>query len=143
MSSRKLCQNVYNIFYFCLAIAMLQILGHVIHHWKGVFKTFPTVYYKPPKFLNFQLVKPKKIHSRSASAEQAGQKNRNGKTIAVLFRNVFYARIKGKSGIFLLLAMSIGSDWMVDLMIIYIGKTSAKAFDIDDIIKKIMGMSAR
>jgi hypothetical protein len=39
--------------------------------------------------------------------------------------------------------MSIGSDWMVDLMIIYIGKTSAKAFDIDDIIKKIMGMSAR
>ena len=39
--------------------------------------------------------------------------------------------------------MFIGDDWMVDLMIIYIKKIIAKALDINDIIKKIMGMSAR
>ena len=32
---------------------------------------------------------------------------------------------------------------MVNLMIIYIEKTIAKALDINDIIKKIMGMVAR
>jgi hypothetical protein len=40
-----------------------------------------------------------------------------------------------------LLAMSIGDDWMVNLMIIYIKKAIAKALDINDIIKKIMEMS--
>ena len=36
--------------------------------------------------------------------------------------------------------MSIGDDWMVNLMIIYIEKTIAKALDINDmIIKKIYG----
>ena len=39
--------------------------------------------------------------------------------------------------------MSIGDDWMVDLMIIYIEKTIAKALDINDIINFFMGMSAR
>jgi hypothetical protein len=34
-------------------VTILSILGRVIHHWKGVFKTFPTVYYKPPNFKNF------------------------------------------------------------------------------------------
>ena len=37
--------------------------------------------------------------------------------------------------------MSIGDDWMVDLMIIYIDKTIAKALGFENIIKKIMGMS--
>ena len=49
--------------------------------------------------------------------------------------------IKGKLGICLLLAMFIGEDWMVNLMIIYIKKTIAKALDFNDIIKKIMRMS--
>ena len=35
--------------------------------------------------------------------------------------------------------MSIGNDWMVDMMIIYIEKTIAKALDINDIIKKNWG----
>jgi hypothetical protein len=38
--------------------------------------------------------------------------------------------------------MSIGDDWMIDLMIIYIKKAIAKALDINDIPKKIMGMLA-
>ena len=41
----------------------------------------------------------------------------------------------GKSGIYLLLVMSIGDDWMVHMMIIYIEKTITKALDINDIIK--------
>jgi hypothetical protein len=57
--------------------------------------------------------------------------------------NVFYKCIEGKSGICLLLAMSIGEDWMVNLMIIYIKKIIAKALDFYDIIKKFMGMSAQ
>jgi hypothetical protein len=39
--------------------------------------------------------------------------------------------------------MFIGNDWMVDMMIIYIEKTIAKALDINNIIEKIMGMSTR
>ena len=39
--------------------------------------------------------------------------------------------------------MFIGEDWMVNLMIIYIKKIIAKALDFNDIIKKIMGMSAQ
>ena len=61
---------------------------------------------------------------------------------AVLFRNVFYECIEGKLGICLLLAMYIGDDWMVDLMIIYIKKTVTKALDIKDIIINNMGMLA-
>jgi hypothetical protein len=48
-----------------------------------------------------------------------------------------------KSGICLLLATSIGDDWTVDLMIIYIEKSIAKALDIIDIIKNIMWKSYR
>jgi hypothetical protein len=59
------------------------------------------------------------------------------------FRNVFYECVEGKSGICLLLAMSIGDDWMVNMMIIYIEKTFGKALDINDIIKTFMGMSAQ
>jgi hypothetical protein len=47
-----------------------------------------------------------------------------------LFRNAFY----------LLSAMFIGDDWMVDLVIIYIEKTVAKALDINDIINKNYGV---
>ena len=61
---------------------------------------------------------------------------------AVFFRNVFYECIEGKLGICLLLAMYIGDDWMVDLMIIYIKKTVTKALDIKDIIINNMGMLA-
>jgi hypothetical protein len=39
--------------------------------------------------------------------------------------------------------MSIGDDWMGDLMKIYIEKFIAKALDINDIIKFFWGMSAR
>ena len=46
------------------------------------------------------------------NVEQAGQKNRNGKMIVVLFCNVFYKCIEGKSGICLLLMMFIGDDWI-------------------------------
>ena len=38
--------------------------------------------------------------------------------------------------------MSIDDDWMIDLMIIYIEKTIAKALHSNDIIIKKMGMSA-
>jgi hypothetical protein len=47
INNRTLCQNDYN-FLFCFATAMLEFVGHVINCWKGVFKTFPIVYYKPP-----------------------------------------------------------------------------------------------
>ena len=61
------------------------------------------------------------------------------------FRNVFYECIEGKSGICLLLTKSIGNDWMVDLTIISIENTIAKALDINNIIQKKnnYGMSAR
>ena len=39
--------------------------------------------------------------------------------------------------------MSIGDDWMGNMMNIYIKKFIAKALDINDIIKNFMGMSAR
>jgi hypothetical protein len=66
-----------------------------------------------------------------------------GKRQQFFFRNVFYECVEGKSGICLLLAMSIGDDWMVNMMIIYIEKTFGKALDINDIIKAFMGMSAQ
>jgi len=46
-------KRLHNFIFF--ATTILTILGRVIHHWKGVFKTFPTVYYKPPnsKTLNW------------------------------------------------------------------------------------------
>ena len=68
--------------------------------------------------------------SRAGWSKEPKRENNSG-----LFRNVFYACIRGKSGICLLLAMSIGNDCMVNLMILYIGKTIAKALDIYDIIK--------
>jgi hypothetical protein len=66
--------------------------------------------------------------------KHASKKNGNGKTTTGFFRNVFYEFIKGKLSICLLLTMSIGNDWMIDMMIIFVGKTIAKALDINDII---------
>ena len=60
----------------------------------------------------------------------------------VLFHNVYYKCIEGKLGIGLLLVMSIDDNWMVDLMIIYIEKTIAKALDIYNIIKKYGDVSS-
>ena len=65
------------------------------------------------------------------------------KRLWFFFRDVFNECIEGKLGICLLLAMSISDDWIVDLMIIYISKTIAKALDTNNIIKKFMGMSAQ
>ena len=61
---------------------------------------------------NFKILvdKTKKICGHLATAKQAGQKNRNGKTIAALFRNIFCECIEGKSCICLLSAMSVGDD---------------------------------
>jgi hypothetical protein len=53
--------------------------------------------------------------------------------------NVSYKCIEGKLGICLLLAMFIGEDWMVDLIIIYIKRIIAKALDFNDIIKTLWG----
>ena len=57
--------------------------------------------------------------------------------------NVFYKCIEGKLGICLLLAMFIGEDWLVNLMIICNKKIIAKALEFNDIIRKIMGMLAQ
>jgi len=83
------------------------------------------------------LVKPKEIYSHLATVEQVGQKNHNRKMTIVIFCNVSYKCIEGKSGICLLLTMFISDDWIVDLMIIYIKKTLAEALDINGIIKNL------
>jgi hypothetical protein len=57
--------------------------------------------------------------------------------------NVFYKCIEGKLGICLLLAIFIGEDCMVNLMIIYIKKIISKALDFNDIINFFVGMSAQ
>jgi hypothetical protein len=53
--------------------------------------------------------------------------------------NVFYKCIGGNSGICLSLAMFIGKDWMVNLMIIYIKNISIKALDLMTLSKKLWG----
>jgi hypothetical protein len=70
--------------------AILKLWGHVIHRWKGIFKTYLAVYYKPPNFQNYSRKNKKQIRSCLVTADQGGQKNRNGKTTAVLFYHVFY-----------------------------------------------------
>jgi hypothetical protein len=44
----------------------------------------------PPKFKIIVAKRKRKKYNRLVTAHQGGQKNRNGKTIAVLFRNVLY-----------------------------------------------------
>jgi hypothetical protein len=53
--------------------------------------------------------------------------------------NVLYKCIEGKLGICLLLAIFIGEDWMVNLMIIYITKIIAKALILMTLSKKLWG----
>jgi hypothetical protein len=90
------------------------------------------------------LLKPKTYCYHLATAEHANQNNHNGKTTAVLFCNVSTSALKECQAFAYcwrsLLTMSIDDAWMVNLMIIYIEKTVAKALDINNIIKKIMGM---
>jgi hypothetical protein len=57
--------------------------------------------------------------------------------------NVFYKCIEGKSSICSLLAMFIGEDWMVNLIIIYIKIIIAKALDLNDITNRFMGISTQ
>jgi hypothetical protein len=46
---------------------------------------------KSPQNFKMKVVKPKKqIRGRLVTADQGGQKNRNGKTTTVLFYHVFY-----------------------------------------------------
>jgi hypothetical protein len=39
-------------------IAILKFWGHVIHHWKGIFKTFPALY-QNPQFPKTSVGKPR------------------------------------------------------------------------------------
>jgi hypothetical protein len=60
-----------------------------------------------------------------------------------IFRHAFYECIEWKLGICKLVAISISDDWMVDPMIIYDEMTIAKALDINNIFKNIMGKSTQ
>jgi hypothetical protein len=46
--------NDYIFVFFCLPTKILEILGILIYHWKGLENTCPTVYYMPPKILKLQ-----------------------------------------------------------------------------------------
>jgi hypothetical protein len=113
---------------------MLKFLGCVTHRWKGVSNRI----LQASKFLKFQLVKIKiKIivvqHCRACLSKELKWENDSGSFLQCFLR-VHSRKV-------LLLAMFIGINGMVDLMIIYIKKMTAKALDINDIIIKIMGMS--
>jgi hypothetical protein len=93
-------QKTTTYFLFHFVTAMLKIMGRCNTPLEKYFQgLFPKVYYKAPKSLKFQLVKPKNNCNRLAIAEQDGQKNCNRKTTTALFRNVFFECIEGKSGI--------------------------------------------
>ena len=63
----------------------------MIYRRKYLENTFPTVYYMPINFWDFiRKGKKEKKCSRLATADQSGQKNRNGKTTAILFDILFY-----------------------------------------------------
>jgi hypothetical protein len=85
------------------------------------------------------LLRPKKQLQLFSDCTVGWSKNCHGKSTTVLFCNLYKECIEGKLGICLLLVMSIDDDWIVDLVIIYIEMTIAKALDINDIIKKIWG----
>jgi hypothetical protein len=82
----KTTANLFSWFYNC----NFELPGHVIHRWKGILKTFWR-YIKSPQILKILVGKPRKQTCIPlVTADQGGQKNRNGKTIAVLFYHVFY-----------------------------------------------------
>jgi hypothetical protein len=55
--------------------AMLKYWGHVIHRWKGIFKTFLAVYQKP-QFLKFQFKQEHKILALIYGAKLKGAHER-------------------------------------------------------------------
>jgi hypothetical protein len=80
----------YKFFFFCFTIAILKFPVHVMHCWKVVSRSFQR-YIKSPKIPKTSVGKPKKqICNRVTSADQGGQKNRNGQTIAVFFFTMFF-----------------------------------------------------
>ena len=68
----------------------LGILGFVIYRWEGLDNTFPTVYYMSQDIYVAAAKWKINFCSRYVTADHGGEKNRIGKTIAVLFRHVFY-----------------------------------------------------
>ena len=55
------------------------------------FQNLSNIILQAPEYLKFQLVsQEKQICSCLATVEHGGQKNRNGKTTAVLFLHIFY-----------------------------------------------------
>ena len=96
-----------------------------------------------PKFQEFQLVEPKNKMQSFSDCTVGSSKVLQWENDCGYFCNVFYECIEGKLAIYLLLAMSIGDDWVVDLMIIYIEKTIAKALDINDFMNFFTGMSTQ
>jgi hypothetical protein len=67
-------------------IAILRFRGHVIHRWKGILITFLSGILKIHQILKNSVGKPRKqICICLMSADQGGQKNRNGKMTAVPF----------------------------------------------------------
>jgi hypothetical protein len=80
------------IFLFSFTTAILKIGGGACN--KPLERYFQYLFsgiLKGPKFLKLQLINQKKqICSRLTSADQDGQKNRNGQMIAVFFYHVLY-----------------------------------------------------
>ena len=73
-----------------LPTGTLDILGLVIYRWKGIENIFPMVYNTPQYILNCSLKIKNIICNHYVTANQGGHKNRNEKTIAVPFHQVFY-----------------------------------------------------
>ena len=68
--------------------ATTNIPTHVICHWKGIFNTFPTVYYKPqtPGKPNIKFkFKKFKMFNRLTTANHVGQKIATGKQLRCFF----------------------------------------------------------
>ena len=54
-----ICSKRLHICFLGFTTVILRFWGHVIHGWKGIFKTYLAVYLKTPKSLKFQLVNQK------------------------------------------------------------------------------------
>ena len=81
------CRFLIFLFYNC----NFSILGACNTPLERYFQDLSSGILKAPKFLKPQLENPKiQVCSRLTSADQGGQKNRNGQTTAILFYHVFY-----------------------------------------------------
>ena len=69
-----------HIFVFCFASTITKYIGTCNTPLERCLQDLSNNILQAPKFRKCQLVKPKKICSRLAIAQQAGQKNCNGKT---------------------------------------------------------------